>query len=81
MMNEYRGKKDLPYYLSLPYPLLFTPSEEGGFIVSVPLLKGCLSQGDDLQEAFAMIQEAKELWLEVALEYQMPIPEPEVERV
>lgn len=69
--------KDLHYYLSLPYPILFTPSDEGGFVVSVPLLKGCLSQGDDLQDAYSMIQEAKELWLEVALESGVAIPEPE----
>jgi len=81
MMSEPQGNKDLQYYLSLPYPILFTPSEEGGFVVSIPLLKGCLSQGDDLKEAFAMIQEAKELWLEVAIEWGMLIPEPEVERV
>jgi len=79
MMSEPQGNKDLQYYLSLPYPILFTPSEEGGFVVSIPLLKGCLSQGDDLQDAFAMIQEAKELWLDVALEHHMPIPEPEPE--
>jgi len=81
MMSDIEPTKALDYYLSLPYPILFTPFDEGGFVVSIPLLKGCLSQGDDLQEAYTVIQEAKELWLEVALEHQMSIPEPEPEHV
>jgi antitoxin HicB len=76
-MSDYGVVKDLNYYLSLHYPILFIPSDEGGFVVSIPLLKGCLSQGDDLQEAYRMIEEAKALWLEVALESGIAIPEPE----
>jgi antitoxin HicB len=35
-----------------------------------------MSEGDTAEEAVAMIQEAMELWLEVALEEGIPIPEP-----
>jgi predicted RNase H-like HicB family nuclease len=40
------------------------PSEEGGYSVTVPVLPGCISEGDSLDEAIANIQEAIELYLE-----------------
>ncbi|MEL7067856.1 MAG: type II toxin-antitoxin system HicB family antitoxin [Cyanobacteria bacterium J06581_3] len=71
--------KPLSYYLSLNYPITFYPDEGGGFAVEIVDLPGCLSQGDTVEEAFEMIAEAKELWLEVAHEYGDPIPMPSTE--
>lgn len=48
---------------------------EGGFSISVPALPGCLSFGETFEEAMTMIEEAKDLWLEVAREKGFPIPE------
>ena len=39
--------------------------EDGYFIVEVPALPGCLSQGKTREEALANIREAIEGWLEV----------------
>ena len=39
--------------------------EEGGYVVYVPVLPGCHSQGDTLDEALANIKEAIELYLDV----------------
>jgi antitoxin HicB len=70
--------KDLAYYLALPWTIALTPDEQdGGFVVKVEELRGCLSQGDTEEEARAMIRDALHLWLEVALEHGDPIPEPE----
>ncbi|MGB0564307.1 MAG: type II toxin-antitoxin system HicB family antitoxin [Spirulinaceae cyanobacterium] len=44
--------------------VVLEPSEEGGYTVSVPSLPGCISEGDDLDEALSNIQEAIELYLE-----------------
>ncbi|MEL6453991.1 MAG: type II toxin-antitoxin system HicB family antitoxin [Cyanobacteria bacterium J06623_5] len=74
-----KEKKPLEYYLSLSYPITFYPEEVGGFTVEIPDLPGCLSQGETLEEAFEMIAEAKELWLEVAHEHGDPIPLPSTE--
>ena len=41
-------------------------AEEGGFWVEVPALKGCVSEGETLEEALENIKEAAEGWLEVA---------------
>lgn len=35
------------------YPAIFTPAEEGGYLVNFPDVENCFSEGDDLQEAFA----------------------------
>ena len=44
--------------------VILEPSDEGGYTVSVPALPGCISEGDNIDEALANIQEAIELYLE-----------------
>jgi antitoxin HicB len=68
--------KTLEYYLSLPYSIELTLDEDGYWFVQIPLLKGCMTQGESRAEALQMIDEAKELWLETALEQGIAIPEP-----
>ena len=43
---------------------VFEPVKEGGFTVYVPLLPGCISEGDTFGEAVENIKEAVELYLE-----------------
>jgi len=69
-------KKGLDYYLELPYRIIIYPAQEGGYVVEIPELPGCLSQGDTIEEAYTMIQDAKISWLESALEDGIDIPEP-----
>jgi antitoxin HicB len=68
--------KSLEYYLSLPYTIELTPDINGTWFAEIPLLIGCMTQGDNREEALTMIDEAKILWLETALEEGIPIPEP-----
>lgn len=68
--------KSLDYYLSLPYTIELTPDKNGVWFASIPLLKGCMTQGDSREDALLMLDEAKELWLETALAEGMSIPEP-----
>lgn len=44
--------------------VILEPSDEGGYTVFVPSLPGCISEGDDVNEALANIQEAIALYLE-----------------
>jgi len=37
---------------------------EGGFTVTVPALPGCITYGEDVDEAIAMAKEAIELYIE-----------------
>jgi predicted RNase H-like HicB family nuclease len=38
--------------------------EEGGYLVTVPALPGCITQGDDTEEAIEMAKETISLYLE-----------------
>ena len=55
--------------------VLLKDPEEGGYTVVVPALPGCVTEGDDLDEALAMAQEAMELYLECVLADGEPAPE------
>ncbi|MGE5486018.1 MAG: type II toxin-antitoxin system HicB family antitoxin [Ignavibacteriales bacterium] len=68
--------RELEYYLKLPYQIVVRPSEEGGYAVQIPELLWCVSQGETLEEALRMIEDAKVSWLETAIEEGLEIPEP-----
>lgn len=68
--------KTLEYYLALPYTIELTPAPEGGWFIEISVLRGCMTVGDTREEALAMLDEAKTLWLETALAHGIPIPEP-----
>ena len=72
-------KKNIDYYMGLNYPVAIERiSEEdgGGFFASIPLLPGCMSDGETLEEAYGNIEDAKKEWLRSMLERKMNIPEP-----
>jgi len=48
----------------MKFKLILEPSDEGGFTVYVPSLPGCISEGDNEEEALENIKEAIELYLE-----------------
>lgn len=57
------------------YPVIFHP-EEVGFSTFVPDLDGCFSQGDTMNEAVSMTQEAIGLVLEDYFSAAKPLPAP-----
>jgi antitoxin HicB len=74
-------QKDLQYYLSLPYPVLLIPDPpDNTWYAKIPLLPGCMSDGETVEEALKNLSEAKQMWLEVALEDGMSISEPQPEK-
>ena len=46
------------------------------FVASIPELPGCMAHGETKEDALKEIEIAKELWIETALEDDLPIPEP-----
>lgn len=56
------------------YPALFHKAEEGGFWVSFPDIPECLTQGDDMAQAYEMAIEALGLALTCREKEQQPIP-------
>ena len=69
--------KDLNHFLMLPYIIELIPDEDGIWFAQIPLLPGCITQGNSRAEALEMLDEAKALWLETALSEGISIPEPE----
>tara|TARA_Y100000310_G_C20701599_1_gene830456 strand:+ start:7393 stop:7593 length:201 start_codon:yes stop_codon:yes gene_type:complete len=57
--------------------VILEKAEEGGYVVYVPSLRGCVSQGESREEALENIKEAIELYLEVG-EDEVDISEGEV---
>jgi len=46
------------------YTVVLEQESDGGYVASVPLLPGCVSQGDTRAEALSNIREAIELYLQ-----------------
>ncbi len=68
--------KDLNYYLALPYPIELIPDEDGYWFARIPLLEGCMTNAESGETALEILDDAKRLWLETALEMGVAIPEP-----
>jgi predicted RNase H-like HicB family nuclease len=75
-----KSKKEfVEKYVGMPHAIQ-VKEDSGGFVVTIPDLPGCISQGDSVEEAYEMIMDAKRGWIEVALDEGHPIPEPSEEK-
>jgi predicted RNase H-like HicB family nuclease len=57
----------------MKFEVMLQQDEDGIWIVECPSIPGCISQGKDLEEALANIQEAIQLCLEVRIEAGLPL--------
>ncbi len=72
-------KKDLAYYMSLPYRVeIIKDTDEDGYAAFIPELKGCITTGITEEDALKSLKDAKAVWLSSALEDGDPIPEPDI---
>ena len=46
------------------YTVILQKEDDGGYVVTVPILPGCVSQGDTRAEALRNIEEAIKLYVE-----------------
>ena len=73
-MNE---PMDMEHYLTVPYAVrVYREPDGSGFTAEIPDLPGCITCADTLDEVWALIDDAKRGWLELALADGDPIPEP-----
>jgi len=56
------------------FTMLFEPAEEGGYVVTCPALPGLVTEGDTMEEARRMAEDALRLYLESLFEDGAPIP-------
>jgi antitoxin HicB len=69
------SEKTLADYLQMRYTILLIP-EEDGWGALIAELRGCVGAGDTIEEALAMLAEAKEAWIGGSLKSGDPVPEP-----
>lgn len=63
------------------FDVVLEAAEEGGFVVSVPDLPGCWTQGETREEALANAKEAIAAYLDGLEELGRPLPKPSREHV
>jgi antitoxin HicB len=79
--EERPAEKGLEYYLSLSYAIeVREDKEEGGYVVSIPALPGCVTQVEKWEEAQSSIEEVRKEWMTTAYEDGVEIPLPGTDR-
>lgn len=58
----------------MKYTVIIERGEESGFVARVPVLKGCVSQGNTKSEVLRNIKEAIEVYIESLIEDGLPVP-------
>lgn len=58
------------------YPAIFHTAEEGGFWITFPDLPECMTQGDDMQDAYEMAVDALGLAISSRKKESLEIPAP-----
>ncbi len=57
------------------YTIILEPDpEEGGYTVTVPVLPGCVTQGETIEEAIVMAKDAIRLFIETLMAEGQPVP-------
>lgn len=59
----------------MKYPTVTYQCKEGGYVVEISALKGCLAQGETIAEALAELEIVTDLWLETAEKYGQQLPD------
>jgi predicted RNase H-like HicB family nuclease len=58
----------------MQYIVVLEKDPESGFVALIPVLPGCVSQGETREEALANIREAAELYVEDCIAAGDPVP-------
>lgn len=65
-------------YMDLSYRMeIVEDHDEGGYVVSFPDLKGCITCAETIEKAIENSKDAKRAWLEAMIEDGYEIPEPD----
>ena len=61
--------------------ILYWSEEDQVFVAEVPELPGCMAHGDTQEASLSHAKEAIKLWIDTAMEFGDPIPEPKGRRL
>jgi predicted RNase H-like HicB family nuclease len=67
--------------IKMKYRVLIEQDEDGIYVAEVPMLPGCISQGQTREEALTNIKEAIAVYLESLEAHNEPIPPPISEEI
>ena len=74
-MNE-----NINYYMSLSYKIeIIEDREDGGYVLSHPELRGCITASETIAEGLSMLEDAKKEWLTACIEENILVPLPSLE--
>ncbi len=59
------------------YPIVIYPADEGGYVAEIPVLKGCLAQGETPDECLKELAKVQTLWIESAKRNKQKLPSAE----
>jgi antitoxin HicB len=79
MVIKVNIKKDLEYYVKLPYTIVLEQWDDGQgpyWVARVAELPHCIIHGDTKEEAISDIEDVKIEWIKSNLARGLPIPEP-----
>jgi predicted RNase H-like HicB family nuclease len=74
------SNKTVEYYVNLPHKITlkkWTDEEESYYVVQIPELPGCMSDGETIKEALKNIIDAKTGWIEACIDIGREIPIPQ----
>jgi predicted RNase H-like HicB family nuclease len=61
--------------------IIYWSEEDAAYLAEVPELPGCMAHGDTYESALANAKDAIQLWIDTAMEFGDPIPEPKGRRL
>jgi predicted RNase H-like HicB family nuclease len=61
--------------------IIYWSEEDQLYLAEVPELLGCAAHGDSYESALCNVKEAIQLWLDTAVEFGDPVPEPKGRRL
>ena len=61
--------------------IIYWDNQDSVYIADVPELPGCSAHGNTYDEALKNAQDAIQLWIDTAIEFGDPVPEPKGHRL
>ena len=61
--------------------IIFWSDDDAAFVAEVPELPGCMAHGETQEQALSNAKDAEKLWIDTAIEFGDPIPQPKGRRL
>ena len=76
-MTDQERERLIQEIVARPYRKVISGDDIDGYLAQAPELPGCVTAGETVEKALAMLRDAMEGWIECALVAGEKIPQPE----